>query len=329
MFEIDLASAQGRRCTLAGRLVLPDPTASTIEIAYDGRVLHAFEHRGANPTTLRFRIETSLDLTSARLATLTCTQIRACGTMRDLGTPLVRRIDIGDPQSLAGTAPIAPSDAEIARNFESLGDNCEFGVAMAEHGFTRPSLFRFGGTSEFHAPQRLPPTLLAEAIASYFDGLAEGDDLDFRLYGPEWIATSARYRFMAHTGVTDASLSKAELRRQHNRRMRLAVRNFVELAANPRTVFVRKSNGHETEADLRRLLEALRGLGEARLLWVTTASDEEPAGMISLLGDGLVKARISRFAPYADAGNPDRQAWRQVVANSWLVMEQVMNTQAM
>jgi len=347
---IDVATMENQGCGLSGQIWLPcGITSATIEISDGGSFSHSLVlvPKPSSPvvscgdlTLYGFSANCIIDLTVHSLRELRWQLAGPDGIIKDLGYPQISRIDIPGmnnngraashiKNALSEMGRIQPHDADIARRFESLGDNCEFGVALAMHGINRPSLFRFGGTSEFSEPTRLPPNLLTEAIENYFDGLAEGDDLTFFMHGPEWISTSTRYRFMNHTGITNPDLTREALRKQQNRRIRLAVRTFIELAHSPETVFVRKSNGHETEVEVRAHLDALRGMGNACLLWVSKEADEETQDSVSLLGNGLIKTSIRRFAHYADAGNPDIEGWWKVVLDTWLVIEGVMKKQKM
>jgi hypothetical protein len=60
--------------------------------------------------------------------------------------------------------PDAISDRDLVLNFESIGDNCEFGLVQRMAGAEPLGLLRFSST---------PLPLLVRALRARFDGLAD------------------------------------------------------------------------------------------------------------------------------------------------------------
>jgi hypothetical protein len=289
-----------------------------------------------------FRVRMPLDLTCTALDTLHVRCVWATGESVEERLAPPRRIELdrlgreGDNgrhlrRRLDQRGLVKPRARALLDRFESLGDNCEFGIYARDRGAvsSRPSLFRFGGSSEFRSTPRAPAEGLSRAIASYFDGLDSASDLELA-YHPdmnEWIVSSRRYGFLFHSGHLGETVQRDALLAQQARRLRLSVRAFAELAADPDIVFVRKSNGIETEADMLGHLDALRGLGPARLLWIDQAQDDDDRDRVTLYPDGLIRARIARFADYDNAGRPDHHAWDAVIETAWTVLEAVVAIQ--
>lgn len=94
---------------------------------------------------------------------------------------------------------------------------------------------------------------------------------------------------------------------------------LVEELPGSDRIYVRKGDGPEREADLRRLFAALRRHGPtATMLWVTLADASHPAGTVAWLEDGLMRGWIASLAPYdRTLHGLSVDAWLAVCRAAW------------
>jgi hypothetical protein len=112
------------------------------------------------------------------------------------------------PDDRAVAVPI-PLDRLMLR-FESLGENCEFGLAQRRCGADPLGLLRFAS-----APL---PTLLA-ALRTRFEGIGDWDQIEVRVSenGREYLVFDRRYGFLYHPWVLVGEGSAEAIRRREAR----------------------------------------------------------------------------------------------------------------
>lgn len=199
-------------------------------------------------------------------------------------------------------------DKQLVQNFESLGDNCEFGLVQRFSGVEPLGLLRFAGSS--------------------LDALIEGLDTDFSAYGVAgdlelWTdangvtyCRSVRYGFPYI--VSDSSgleTADAILRRETAKLAYLKRRMLEDLAAGEK-ILVRKGDTCDHRDNARRLQGALRRHGPAILLYVVASDSETKPGRVSRETGGYLLGRLRRFAPYERAGAIELGDWLQLCANA-------------
>lgn len=196
-------------------------------------------------------------------------------------------------------------DRALLERFESLGDNCEFGLLQRRLGSERAGLLRHA-----EAPGVLR---LADAIRRDFVDFGTPGDLWVNDFGGEWVATSKSTGFTFHTGVATHAMTPEQLQEAESTRLAFMARMLLEdLAAGDR-IFVRRVGEGEPEAGLPDLLAAMREKGPARLLWVTGATEARPHGTVEARGDGLYRGYHGKLAPYASAPDFDIAAWLELL----------------
>ncbi len=214
----------------------------------------------------------------------------------DLPVPLELALEVDE-------TPIAPGD--IMGNFESLGDNCEFGLAQRYSNIEPLGLFRFSASSTDNMI-----AVLARRLSDY----GEEGDLEIFLDGGCFDCRSRRYRdFTYHTEVR-SSVSTAEklLPRELKKVAYLKKRLVADLTSGEK-IFVRKGGSFERAIALFRIM---RTYGSATLLWVETADELHPAGHVERIEDGLLKGYMTRLAPYGEAPDMDLTCWLDVCCNA-------------
>ncbi len=205
--------------------------------------------------------------------------------------------------------PGGPSDAELMRHFESLGDNCEIGFVQRRCGVEPIGLLRFNS---------MPIEQLMRGLRTRFEGFPDRARMRLerhtdRIGGAEYIIYEDGYKLAGHTAIIDqhsidASGEAALLDREFIR-LGFLRRLLLEELEGDETIFVYKRNQTPDEAEIIALWLALRRLGGCTLLWVVPEEAGLPAGSVTMLGEGLLKGRVDRFAAYNDAENVSLACW--------------------
>ena len=202
---------------------------------------------------------------------------------------------------------------EIALKFESLGENCEFGLFQRRCDAEPLGLLRFSSTFMRN---------LIRGIDNGFEGLGTTEDIDPRLEGgprKEYMIHEKRYALVYHTFVYEGQRSIWLMREQESARLLFLRRKFMEeLEANDK-IFVYKFSAEVSEEEILPLLMSLNRYGEATLLWVVPAGRDRPAGTVEVVLPGLLKGYIDRFAPADNAHDLSFDGWLRVCANAYVL----------
>jgi hypothetical protein len=193
------------------------------------------------------------------------------------------------------------AEATLLSAFESLGEDCEFGLAQRHYNVDLPlTLLRWAGTR--------------------FEDLVSGLECQFLGLGAvgstEVIWSAAQYFLRTpfltmHTNciVQQDEAGVAEITAAGRATLRLLRRKLLRDIAEPRRIFVFASpNPNFGEAQIRRLHAALRRIGPASLLCVKQAGQ----GDVERFAEGLYAGTISAFGK--PAGPFDE--WLQICAKT-------------
>ncbi len=200
---------------------------------------------------------------------------------------------------------------EFIGGFESLGDNCEFGLMQRRCGSEPLSLLRFANT--------LLPNLL-NGLEDGFFGLGEVEDLGFRLEGrskAEYIIEEKRYGLVYHTFRYKGEIDEAKFIESEGARLKFLVRKFAEDLRRGEKIFVCKRNLPLSQEEVIPVLAALNLYGGNCLLWIVPADREHPPGSVHWVIPGLLKGYIDRFAPMDNAHDLSLEVWLELCANAW------------
>jgi hypothetical protein len=199
---------------------------------------------------------------------------------------------------------------QIALQFESLGENCEFGLFQRRCDAEPLGLLRFSSTFMRN---------LIRGIDNGFDGLGEIEDIDPRLEGAprkEYMIHEKKFGLVYHTFVYEGQRSVWLMREQESARLKFLRRKFMEDLESADKIFVYKFGSGVTEEEILPLHMALNRYGEATLLWVVPAERDRPAGTVEVVMPGLLKGYIDRFAPDDNAHDFSFDGWLRVCANA-------------
>jgi hypothetical protein len=222
-----------------------------------------------------------------------------------------------DIETIAAADRIAVG--ELMLKFESLGQNCEFGLVQRKCGAEPLSLLRFSSTPL--------PKLLA-ALEAEFEGMGSPETVHVQVSanGRELMINDSRFGFLYHAFVQSGAMSPEALHRREVRRVPLLIRKLLEDLQSADKIFVFKGMGAVPEEEIFPLAALLRHYGPNTLLFVTLADGEHPAGSVEFRAPGFLVGYMSRFAPTEDAADFDvaqwvrvcREAYRLRLAADWL-----------
>jgi hypothetical protein len=197
--------------------------------------------------------------------------------------------------------------AKVFGGFESLGNNCEFGIVQRAAGANPPGLFRNVG---FRSTEQI-----TKAIRGRLDGLF--DDGKYEFTEPDdwtdYALDCKRYGFRFHTGINRKRQERFDRQRAIGA-FRFLKRQFLEVLDDGETTFVyRHDRADEVGEDRIRQLWAALCAGRRNSLLVVTA-DGGPDGRfghVACREPGLFVASLSRLS----AENPpkiDYAAWEKI-----------------
>jgi hypothetical protein len=202
---------------------------------------------------------------------------------------------------------------QLAMRFESLGENCEFGLLQRRCDSEPLGLLRFSSTFLRN---------LIRGLDNGFEGLGEAEEVEPRLEGEgrkEYMIHEKRYGLVYHTFIYEGQRSQWLMREQESARLKFLRRKFVEELEAAEKIFVYKRNSAVSEEEILPLYLALNRYGNNTLLWVVPAEPGRPSGTVEVAMTGLLKAYIDRFAPDENAHAFSFEGWIKVCANAYLL----------
>lgn len=194
-------------------------------------------------------------------------------------------------------ASAGPTLDTLAKTFEGLGDNCEFGLVQRYCGAEPLGLFRFSSVDH---------DALIHALDTDFRHYGGADDTEIlvsttgRLY-----VRSRRYGIAYNTSDFVEQTAPASIHRREVGKLAYLRRRLLEDLADGAKILVRKGDS-DAQADA--LSRAIRRHGPGTLLSVTAAEPGESAGR-AVWRDGVLSGRVRRFAPYETAYAIDLESW--------------------
>jgi hypothetical protein len=191
-----------------------------------------------------------------------------------------------DPAAQA--TPLARAD--LITQFESLGENCEFGLVQRQCGAEPLGLLRFTSA---------PLPKLLHALRTRFRGMGTPDNLlvELSANGREYLVHDRVFGFNYHAWVKQGEMPPDEIHAREVKRVPFLVRKLIEDLTLGEKIFVYHGMAPLTLTDAQALAQAVRAYGPGVTLWVELADAGHPPGHVEWVEAGLMKAYIQRFAP--------------------------------
>jgi hypothetical protein len=203
---------------------------------------------------------------------------------------------------------------ELMQRFVSLGDNCELGLVQRLYKSEPLGLFRFASIGM--------PTLVT-ALEAKLSGIGDVKYIDLELVGPddrpkEYAIKQTRYNMGFHSHRYESEPAELVLK-EESRKLQYLARKLLEELGEGQKIFVFKRNHELSEAEILPLFLAMKAFGQNTLLWVVPQDAEHEGGAIEVIGRGLMKGYIARFAPYEKAYDFDPDAWLKLCSNAYRI----------
>ncbi|MGD0433605.1 MAG: hypothetical protein ABSA58_21195 [Acetobacteraceae bacterium] len=213
------------------------------------------------------------------------------------------------PRPGPASGPELPRD-ELIMRFESLGDNCEFGLVQRHVGAEPLGLLRF---------TFIEPGDLLRGMRTGFHGLGEPGTTEVIVSGKdrEFIVNDRSFGMTFHTWQYETELDIETVRQQQSARLGFLKRKFLEDVTNGEKIFVIKRLDPLRPEEVLPIYVALNEPRRNRLLWVVPADATHPSGTVEVLLPGLLRGYVDRFAPYENAPDLSLSAWLAVCEAAW------------
>ena len=204
--------------------------------------------------------------------------------------------------------------ADLATRFESIGDNCEFGLVQRRCDTEPLGLLRFSGSWSHD---------LVRGLETGFEGIGDPADIEPKLEGPsgrrEFMIHERAYGLVYHSFVYEGERTPELMRQQEATRLKFLRRKFLEEMDAGEKIFVFKRGTPVPEAEILPLYLALNRERPNTLLWIVPEEDGHPAGSVEVLMHGLLKGYIDRFAPGENAHDLSFDVWIRICVHAWLL----------
>jgi hypothetical protein len=206
--------------------------------------------------------------------------------------------------------PDSPPIDDLMLRFESLGDNCEFGLVQRHAGAEPLGLLRFNG---IYTPPEFRLEKLIAALHRNFDGLGASGTIEVFPDGiqgeRELIVRESTYEFFYHTGIAEGQVEPAVQCERETVRLGFLRRKLLEDLQTGDKTWVWRCPATTHREQIQPLLDLLRSRGSNTLLWVVEADADHLAGSVEPLEPELIKGYVRHFAPYDNATDIDLPSW--------------------
>lgn len=201
---------------------------------------------------------------------------------------------------------------ELMLQFESLGQNCEFGLVQRQCHAEPLGLLRFSST---------PLAQLLDALEARFVGMGGPETIKVELSpnGREYMVKDIRFGFLYHAWVNAGEMPPEDIARREARRLPFLVRKLVEDLESGDKAFVFKGMGAMPEEEVFPLAMAIRRYGPNTLLFVTLSDEEHRGGTVQEREPGFLVGYVDRFAPGDNANDLLLEQWVTVCRKAYLL----------
>ncbi len=202
---------------------------------------------------------------------------------------------------------------ELMQHFRSLGDNAEFSVVQQQLGLDLPSLFR-------HARVALPQ--IARGLACGFEGVDDPQPLRLgavSLYGEprDYVGVQPSYGVECLAEVKEGAMPPEAVHAMVAAQLAVLRRLLLDDLRDATRIFVLRREQPLAEAEVIPVWTALRGQGDATLLYVTLADAAHPAGTVERRRAGLYCGRLDRLPGPGALNEPSTEVWLAVCRGAY------------
>lgn len=185
-------------------------------------------------------------------------------------------------------------ESDVLKRFESLGDNCEFGLVQVAVGVDQLGFFRFNNSGI---------EALIKVLENEFKDFAEPKNIELEVAcNNELIVHVSEYDFRYHTFIQAGTVDEARLLAQQQNVLRFLARKSLDDLRSGEKLFLRKDSDSVSADDMSRVQRALTAYNaNNQCLWVRTSDDPNKAGHVERSNKGVLMGYMDRFSNYEDA----------------------------
>jgi tetratricopeptide (TPR) repeat protein len=195
----------------------------------------------------------------------------------------------------------------LISQFESLGDNCEFGLVQRHYGAEPLGLLRWTA---------ITPIKLSEGLEARFDGLWEPDNVVLSMMRGEYFLQDKKYGMHMHTFIR-SDVDQTKLHAQMLRRLKFLVGKLFDDIETAEKIFVYKMrDGIISDEEINLLEKTISKFGAVKLLCVRLISTEKPNGLVERISDHLAIGYIDKLSPAASHGEIHFGSWENICINA-------------
>jgi len=207
--------------------------------------------------------------------------------------------------------------ADLLRGFESLGENCEFGIVQRKLGIEVLGMLRFGNARLIS---------LLRALNDDFNAATQLCEVSVSVSQtgkqPEYTVGLPCYGIRWHTFVRPDDMDEDAVLERESAKLSYLRRRLLDGLRAGRKICLLKRERPLSVAEAMAVFTELNRRGPNTLLCVGLATDGQPAGSVDLLAPGLMRAHMAAFAPDDDVESADISDWLRVIANAVILDRQ-------
>ncbi len=205
----------------------------------------------------------------------------------------------------------------LAQCFESLGHDCEFGLAQRQMGTEQLGLLRFAGVS---------PHALLQGLDAGFEGIDAPENISVFAHdaGPdaELMLRDARYGMVLHTHRTAQAISPDALAVRMPAHLSLLRRKLIEDLEEGRKICVFNHPAVRTLRQAMPIANLLRSYGGCPLLFVVEDGGRAP-GTVARVADDVFQGWVGELGRERAGMRLDLHAWASLCANAYVLARDV------
>ena len=208
----------------------------------------------------------------------------------------------------------ALSETDLIMQFESLGENCEFGLVQRYFNAEPLGLLRFAATSQ---------EMLLEALRAGFEGVGDPAYTTLTANPGEYVTGDRRYGMASHTFISPRSIAAEALFPKQCKRLSFLRNKLVSDLASGEKTFVVLATVGSTDDTACQIHAAMRAYGPARLLFVRAQVDGCEPGSVQVADDGLIFGYLDHYGRSgAGAGwNISNAVWLEVCRKAYSIIQ--------
>jgi hypothetical protein len=175
---------------------------------------------------------------------------------------------------------------ELMLAFESLGENCDFGLMQRHAGVEPLGIYRFSGTNLDQ---------LLSALDNEFEGVGDPENFSVVLAG-----RAPHREFMIaertiggyHTFIGEGEMEPDEVRIRQAKHLKFLRRKILEDLRTAEEIWIWREAIPSNPDRILTLLKTLQRFGPNKLFWATMGDETNPPGTVEQLGPDLIRGYI-------------------------------------